>query len=208
MTSRLFGMVFDLIFSDCSATSFGCFSAEWCSIQNHRILIFENSFLVVFLLVFHCWSSNWCVSGRFLFCVSASSQVQYAGKKRFFDQSKRWLSSLWFERIVILVKQRWMHCAVGRKFIVVFQKMKHRINVTFLLCWLFGCLIAFFVFSLSLNVWRTLRVENPWNFMLTVWFVDCWFQIFCCLPGWWLTMTYYSRCSSHNVQVKRSVKKK
>lgn len=148
MTSRLFGMVSDLIFSDCSATSFGCFSAEWCSIQNHRILIFENSFLVVFLLVFHCWSSNWCVSGRFLFCVSASSQVQYAGKKRFFDQSKRWLSSLWFERIVILVKQRWMHCAVGRKFIVVFQKMKHRINVTFLLCWLFGCLIAFFVFFL------------------------------------------------------------
>lgn len=28
MTSRLFGMVSDLIFSDCSATSFGCFSAE------------------------------------------------------------------------------------------------------------------------------------------------------------------------------------
>lgn len=28
MTSRLFGMVFDLIFSDFSATSFGCFSAE------------------------------------------------------------------------------------------------------------------------------------------------------------------------------------
>lgn len=92
-------------------------------------------------------------------------------------------------------------CRDGKIYCRLLKTWKHKImcNVlgvfgSFFWSPLFGVCVCFFPLLL-LNFCRTLRVENSWIIACSCVLMGD----FHLLPGWWLTMTYYSRCSSHNV---------